>query len=59
MKSKSSSKTIELDLGDRKHAVCALDAKGTILKEESITNTRGSLAALSRRHPGALVVMER
>jgi transposase len=58
MKSKSSSKTIGLDLGDRKHAVCALDAKGSILKEESITNTRGSLAALSRRHPGALVVME-
>lgn len=58
MKSKSSTKTIGLDLGDRKHAVCVLDAKGTTLKEESITNTRGSLTVLSRRHPKAQIVME-
>jgi kynurenine formamidase len=58
MNTSSSSRTIGLDLGDRKHTVCVLDAKGGILKEETITNTRASLAALSRRHPGALVVME-
>jgi transposase len=58
MKTKSSAITIGLDLGDRKHAVCVLDAKGEILKQESIANTRPSLTALSRRHPGALVVME-
>jgi hypothetical protein len=28
--------TFEIDLGDRKHAVCVLDAKGDILKQESI-----------------------
>jgi transposase len=50
--------TIGLDLGDRKHAVCVLNAKGEVLKQESITNTRPSLTALSRRHPGALMVME-
>ena len=50
--------TIGIDLGDRKHAVCVLDAKGVILKQESITNSRGSLTALSRRYPGALMVME-
>jgi transposase len=55
---KSSAITIGIDLGDRKHALCVLDAKGKILKQESITNTRGSLTALSRRHPGALMVME-
>ena len=58
MKKKSSAITIGLDLGDRKHAVCVLDAAGEILKQESIANNRGSLAALSRRHPGALLVME-
>lgn len=55
---KSSAITIGIDLGDRKHAVCVLDAKGKVLKQESITNNRGSLTALSRRHPGALMVME-
>lgn len=54
----SSAITIGIDLGDRKHAVCVLDAKGKVLKQESITNSRGSLAALSRRHPRALMVME-
>lgn len=58
MKNQSSAITIGLDLGDRKHAVCVLDAKGEILKQETITNSRGSLVALSRRCPGALVAME-
>ena len=56
--SQKSTVTIGLDLGDRKHAVCVLDARGGILKQESIANNRGSLTALSRRHPGALMVME-
>jgi transposase len=58
MKDKSSTFTIGIDLGDRKHAVCVLDAKGEILKQESITNSRPSLTALSRRYPGAMMVME-
>lgn len=58
MKTKKSTTTIGLDLGDRKDAVCVLDAKGGVIKEESITNTRPSLTALSRRHPGVLIVME-
>jgi transposase len=59
MKTSSTSiRTIGIDLGDRKHAVCVLDARGAILKQESIANSRGSLTALSRRHPGALIVME-
>ena len=58
MKNKSSTFTIGIDLGDRKHAVCVLDAKGEVVKQESISNNRPSLAALSRRYPGALMVME-
>lgn len=58
MKTSSSSRTVGLDLGDRKHSVCVLDSKGNILKEEVITNTKGSLSALSKRHSGSLMVME-
>ena len=58
MKTSSSLRTVGLDLGDRKHSVCVLDDQGGILKEETITNTRASLAALSKRHPRAVVVME-
>ena len=58
MKNQSSAITIGIDLGDKKHAVCVLDAKGEILKQESITNNRTSLTALSRRYPGAVMVME-
>ncbi len=58
MKTKSSAITIGLDLGDRKHAVCVLNARGEVHKQEVITNSRASLTALSRRHPGALMVME-
>lgn len=58
MKNSSSTRTVGIDLGDRNHAICVLDAKAEILKEETITNTRGSLTALSRRHPKALMVME-
>lgn len=58
MKTKKSAITIGIDLGDRKHSVCVLDAKGDVLKQETITNSRASLTALSRRYPGALMVME-
>lgn len=58
MKTKTSTFTIGIDLGDRKHAVCVLDAEGEIVKQESIANSRGSLTALSKRYPGALMVME-
>lgn len=50
--------TIGIDLGDRKHSICVLDQRGEVVKEETITNTRASLDALSGRHRGALVVME-
>ena len=50
--------TIGLDLGDRRHTVCVLDAAGEILAEETIANTREVLTAFLARYPGATVVME-
>lgn len=54
MKKKPSAITIGIELGDCKHAVCVLAAKGEVFKQESIANNRGSLTALSRRYPGAV-----
>ena len=50
--------TIGLDLGDRRHTACVLDASGEILAEEVIVNTRECLAAFSARFPTATMVME-
>jgi predicted NBD/HSP70 family sugar kinase len=48
----SSAITIGIDLGDRKQSVCVWDAKGSVIKQESIANLHGSLAALIRRYRG-------
>lgn len=50
--------TIGLDLGDRHHHVCVLDAEGEVLAEEAIVNTREVLTAFAGRYPGATFVME-
>lgn len=50
--------TIGLDLGDRKHHVCVLDAKGDVVAEEVITNTRECLERFAERFPRATYVME-
>ena len=50
--------TIGLDLGDRRHHVCVLDAAGEILAEEAIANTRECLEAFAARYPGAMIAME-
>ena len=50
--------TIGIDLGDRYSDVCVLDDKGAVVKQERVATTEGDLKALSKRHPGARVVME-
>ena len=47
--------TIGLDLGDRRHHACVLDASGEILAEEVIVNTREVLTAFCARYPSANV----
>ena len=50
--------TIGLDLGDRRHHVCALNGSGEIVTEEVIPNARETLLVLSARFPRATVIME-
>jgi len=50
--------TLGLDLGDRAHHVCVLDAAGQILREASLPNTRPALAQLLTEFPRATVALE-
>ena len=50
--------TVGLDLGDRKHHACVLDAAGSIMAEEAITNTRESVARFAQRFTGATFIVE-
>jgi hypothetical protein len=51
--------TIGLDLGDTKHAICALNAGGEIIDERTITNHLESLRRLSQKHPAARIALDR
>lgn len=50
--------TLGLDLGDRRHHLCALDAAGHVLREGSLPNTRPALAQLLQDFPRATVALE-
>src|SRR5487761_2514744 len=50
--------TLGLDLGDRSHHVCVLDATGQIVREASLPNTRPALAQLLADFPRATVALE-
>jgi transposase len=50
--------TIGLDLGDRRHHVCVLDAAGRIVRDGALSNSRSELAGLLASYPGATVAME-
>src|ERR1041385_1902690 len=50
--------TLGLDLGDRQHHVCVLDAAGQIVREGSLLNTRPVLAKLLTEYPRATVALE-
>jgi transposase len=54
----SNTYTIGLDLGDRRHQACVLDAAGDVIAEESLVNTREVLTAFFARYKGATIVME-
>ena len=43
--------TVGIDLGDKKHAICALDASGEILDQRKITNTNKACAACRKNIP--------
>jgi transposase len=50
--------TLGLDLGDRRHYVCVLDATGQIIHEGPMLNDRAALALLLTQYPAATVALE-
>ena len=50
--------TLGLDLGDRTHYVCVLDATGEMVREGTLPNTRPALAKLLADYPRATVALE-
>jgi transposase len=54
----ASGSTLGLDLGDRSHHVCVLDAAGQLVREGSLPNTRPALAKLLAEFPHATVALE-
>ena len=50
--------TIGLDLGDKRHALCVLDARGEIIDQRTVTNHRESLRRLAKKYPGARLALE-
>lgn len=45
--------TLGLDLGDRGHHVCVLEAAGQVVREAALPNTRPALAKLLAEFPPA------
>lgn len=50
--------TIGIDLGDRTHQICVLDAQGKITREGKVNNTRPALEKMFAALPPALVALE-
>jgi transposase len=47
-----------MDMGDKSHQVCVLDARGEQIRSESIPNTKEGIGRFFRGYAGALVAME-
>ncbi len=58
MKNTIPSITIGLDLGDKKHAICVLNAAGEVVEERFITNHKESLRRLSQKYPNSRIALE-
>ena len=56
--SKKSTLTLGIDLGDKSHEVCVVDAQATVVSRETILNNREAFHALSQKYRGALMIME-
>ena len=50
--------TIGMDLGNKKHTVCALDQVGKVLWRKDVANTPDALGAFFKENAGATVAME-
>ena len=50
--------TIGIDLGDKAHETCTLNAEGEIIERSSVLNNRETLITFSKANRGATLIME-
>jgi len=50
--------TIGMDLGDKKHVVCILDAEGTMIADTNVANDKESISGFFCKYKGATVAIE-
>lgn len=50
--------TIGMDLGDKKHVICELDAQGTLVKKEHVVNTEHSIRKYFSQYREATIIIE-
>ena len=50
--------TIGIDLGDKAHETCTLNAQGEIIERSSILNIQEEIIRFSRQNEGAILIME-
>lgn len=50
--------TIVINLGDKSHEICALDASAKVVFRENILNNSDALCVLRYLHRGALMIIE-
>ena len=55
---KTTTLTVGIDLGDRKHAICIIDQNGHVILECMISNTREDIARFFKDYPEALIAIE-
>ncbi len=58
MKKTTNPTWIGMDLGDTTHEVCVLNQAGEVAREEQIPNRVEHMVQLSKRYPGAVIIME-
>ena len=50
--------TIGMDMGDKKHNICVLDAEGKVIKKTTVSNTSTGIRKFFSKQPSCLVAME-
>jgi len=57
-KTKKNTDTIGIDLGDKSHETCRLNAAGEVIGRRSVLNNQAALIGLSEENVGATMIME-
>ncbi len=58
MKATKTTHIIGIDLGDKSHETCTLDAEGSVVDRSTVLNNRETLISFRKDNRGATLIME-